>query len=143
MILDVFDEYDGIPICEYPEDIAKYPKCRVISRNDSIDNAFLDAIVKLKNRVILIEEVDRFCSPSYVDSRLDFVVRYGRHSNLSLLGISRRPAEMHRNLTANALRIHSFRMTEPRDIQYFRQVSADFADRIKALGKYQYETIDL
>jgi DNA helicase HerA-like ATPase len=138
VVLDVFNEYRNLESVNV-NDIDRYEKCRVVAYNHQVEDIFLDNILELENRTIIIEEIDRFCSPHYIDERLSYLVRYGRHKNLSLIGISRRPKEIHKHLTANANYIISFRMHEPNDLKYFREINDSFANSLQHLKQYEYK----
>ncbi len=138
VVADVFNEYAPLPLAKTPQDIVDNRKIRVMMDSENAENLFLETISHLKNRTIVIEEIDRFCSPYWIEPRLDRLVRYGRHKNISIIGVSRRPVEIHRNLTANANEIISFRMIEPNDLKYFRQISTNFSMEIQHLGRYEF-----
>jgi DNA helicase HerA-like ATPase len=72
-----------------------------------------------------------------MDAGVENLIRYGRHQDVELIGISRRPAEVNRDLTANANEIYIFRTHEPRDIAYFREIlGSDVADSLPSLPKF-------
>lgn len=89
--------------------------------------------------LLIIEEADLYCSPSSIDESLDRLIRYGRHRKIDLCFVSRRPAEVHRNVTAQADEIISFRQTEPRDLEYFKKLTDHWED-LKTLKKWLYGT---
>jgi hypothetical protein len=71
--------------------------------------------------IIWAEEVDRYCSAWNINPDLKWLLNYGRHRALSLVGIARRPAAVHRDLTSQADWLVSFNTTEPRDLAYLGQ----------------------
>lgn len=86
---------------------------------------------------LVAEEISWAISPAKMDPRIEILIRMGRHKGVELIGISRRPAEVNRDLTANAGTIHIFRTTEPRDIKYFRDLlGRDAAERLPRLPEY-------
>lgn len=82
------------------------------------------------------EEVDFFISPSRLDPGFERLIRYGRHRGVELIAISRRPAEVNRNLTAQSSRLFIFKMHEPRDIAYFRSIIGPEAEKIPELPDF-------
>ena len=90
---------------------------------DKMETEFFKLCLVMSSCLIVIEETDLYCTTSQIEPSLDRLVRYGRHRNLDLVFLSRRPAEVHRNITAQADVIISFRQTEPRDLEYFKQIS--------------------
>lgn len=86
-----------------------------------------------------IEEADIQCSPQFIPPSMDRLVRYGRHWRVSLLVVSRRPAEISRHLTAQADTIVAFQTFEPRDLDFFRaRCGGDFAESIAGLNRYKW-----
>jgi hypothetical protein len=109
------------------------------------DEAFdtLSAMVRVIGEVApvlyVIEEADIQCSPQYIPDSMDRLVRYGRHWRVSLLVVSRRPAEISRHLTAQADTIVAFQTFEPRDLDFFRaRCGGDFAESIAGLKRYTW-----
>jgi len=144
IVLDVNgDDYTDLQIAESELDYQKYKKLRVVAYNSDIEDSFFESITKLHDRIIVIDECDRFCSPYNINDNLDSLIRYGRHKNISMILISRRPAELHRNITANTNEIICFKMIEPRDIEYLRKIDVDFANKVKNLGLYEFAKIKL
>jgi hypothetical protein len=78
-------------------------------------------IYEVGNLMFVAEEVDQATSAGFAGREFGQLLRRGRHRKVSMIGITRRPAEIPRELTANAGRIISFRATEPTDVQYFRK----------------------
>jgi energy-coupling factor transporter ATP-binding protein EcfA2 len=88
----------------------------------------------LGDMMLCAEEVDQATSAGYSGPEFGNLLRRGRHRGVSVIGISRRPAEIPRELTANAYRIVAFRSTEPRDLAYYRAVMGEAAaERIRTL----------
>ena len=92
--------------------------------------------------VLLLDEVDLICGPSAGrDNPVLWAANYGRHSGLMLICTARRPARIHRDLTALADRIILYRLTEPRDLAYVREYcGAEMADRVARLGSHESVT---
>ena len=93
----------------------------------------------LPSVVVLLDEVDRMCSPSTIPEGLRRLVNYGRHFNVSLVAVARRPRQMHRDVTANADRICIGQTQEPRDLDYLAEfIGQELADRAAGLGEHEF-----
>lgn len=107
---------------------------------DFQDDTLFPWTVKLaeavENCTLMVDELDRHANPRQIPPELDNCVRYGRHWGVSLLAISRRPAEIPRIVTSQAEVIHTFRLNEPRDVQYVRQFVGDEA--FTDLGEHEH-----
>ena len=69
--------------------------------------------------VIIADELDLIAPPnSWRTEWIRDVLHYGRHLDISLIGCSRRPANVHRDVTALASTVYLGRITEPRDLDY-------------------------
>lgn len=89
--------------------------------------------------IYAVDEVDKFCSASFVPKSLKDLINYGRHRKISMICTSRRPAQVARELTSQCAEIRCFRTTEPRDIRYFADIMGDTAaNKLPTLGEYQY-----
>jgi len=90
---------------------------------------------------LVVDEVNLYCSPSGADPELLELLRLGRHARLDLYLAARRPAEVHRDVTAQADEITVFRTTESRDLDYFSRLAGqDFADRLTTLPRWHSTT---
>ena len=109
-----------------------------LTEDEQVD-LFFKAVWYVEGCSVVIEEADLFCSPFSTTPSLDRLVRYGRHKAITMVFISRRAAEISRNVTAQSDQIITFRQTEPRDIATLNQVdsSVDYS----ALGQYDYAVL--
>jgi len=82
----------------------------------------------------LIDEIDMISSPTSIPKELDSLIRYGRHQEVDIIATARRPAEVHRNLTANSDDIYVYQTHEPRDLSYLSRFMD--VDKIKSLEQY-------
>jgi hypothetical protein len=103
---------------------------------------FCRAILARGNVHLVIEELDLYCKPLSTDPEFLKLLKYGRHYGIQIIGVSRRPAEVSRDFTSQATRFITFGNREPRDIQYFRSVFGNEADRIKTLPQFHYLDIN-
>lgn len=95
-------------------------------------------VVSLEDVCFLVEEVDLYATPTKIDSEFANVIQRGRHFDIDIIGISQRPASVSRLITSQAKDIYTFKMTEPRDIDYLCfTCGADFKV-VKDLKPYFY-----
>ncbi len=106
-----------------------------------------EAVWAVGNMLLVVEEVDRFCDPSYIGDAFFRIVNYGRHAEtgpVDFLAVSRAPADVHRALTRMAYEIYCFTMGEPRDLEYLKKrVSEAYADGLQTLPPHHYRFMDL
>lgn len=86
----------------------------------------------------IIEEVDTYATPTYCPQELMTLLKKGRHYGVSMAFVSRRPAEIHRMITAQSNRFVIFRILEGRDIQYLKSILGPEADKLPALETLHY-----
>jgi len=108
--------------------------CRCIEVEDNL--ALMRVLYECPGILIAIEETSLYCSPSNLPSELARLIRYGRHKELDLVLVSRRASELHRDITANADNVVTFRQQEPRDIQYLKSFFGDDALTLQNLPDY-------
>lgn len=107
-------------------------------RIDDFDN-FCKVIYNIGNIYLLVEETDSVCNANKIYDSFAYIIRYGRHYNLDILAITRRPFDIARLLTANADKIYCFQYNEPRDLQYLRAfMPIDATEQIQTLKRYYY-----
>lgn len=94
---------------------------------------------ELKDLDLVVDEVDKICSPSYVSRNFYDIINYGRHDRINLYTSARRAAEVARTLTSNADEIVVFKTQEPADLDSLRARGFDPA-RLRSLGKFEYIT---
>lgn len=86
--------------------------------------------------VLVLDELAYWCNPSYTPGPIKLLASYGRHRGVSLLGTSRRPSEIGRNVSAMADVIVCYRTTEPRDLVYLRELFGPEVRRLPELRKF-------
>lgn len=112
----------GVPVFADPRQLSSVKFSSAILRADD-DNAAVAAFVyawHCGNIWLIVDEVDLYCSPYNSDPTLKRIVRYGRHKAINLIAISQRPANVARDVTAQADAIVIFSTTENRDLDYLR-----------------------
>lgn len=82
----------------------------------------LSVCFEVGNLIVVVDEADQYCSPSTIPASFSDIVNRGRHRQVDLIVLSRRPARVHRDITANADLWHVFQTVEARDLEYFSEV---------------------
>jgi hypothetical protein len=109
-------------------------------------------VIWRKRTLFVVDEVSQLCSPNgwTVDPiywrqhpsdtpALDHIVNYGRHVPMAMVCTSRRPASIHRDITANSKEIDCFVSAEPNDAFYFEKfIGKDAASRLQTMPKWSY-----
>lgn len=90
--------------------------------------------------VLMIDEASYWTSPSRSTPGLSRLIRYGRHWQVDLIGVARRPAETSRELSAQSTVIYIVGgIVEPRDLAYMRQILPDEAlSKSVSLDRFAY-----
>lgn len=147
IVLDSLGEYEGTVTDGLEETVRTIlavkdkPRFRIVARILAAEDAekIMRLVYEIPNCLFVIEETSLYCSPSYLPDDLARLIRYGRHREISLLFVSRRPSELHRDLTAQADLVVTFQQQEPRDITYLGQIfGRDVAASTVNLDRYQF-----
>ena len=129
---------DGRSLVEYYNRVRTFNRFCIIVRPHDMQtmDLFFRSLEKIRNTWIVIDEVDRYCTPHQIRPGLEWLINCGRHFNLSILAASRRPHKVHRDLTAQADVIVVHQMHEARDLEYM----SDFIpiDGIRHMPKLQW-----
>jgi len=94
-------------------------------------------VEKTENVFFIIEEVDYFCSAHYTPDSFNHLIQYGRHKNISLIGVSRRFADISRKFTAQMSHIATFRQVEPIDVKLLKSYGWTEAE-LRGLPDFRY-----
>ena len=125
-ILDNLAEYREGLIFETFRDLEHYFllegerfRCICRFRTEEDQEALFDFIWTVGRCTLLAEECDWY-APSDKGASAAFLnlVKYGRHQEIDIIAVSRRPAEISKMLTSQADELVSFRQTEERDLDY-------------------------
>lgn len=115
--------------------LAFYPK------NQTDFNFACEVFFALRSIDLVIEEIDFWAKSSYIPDELSWLVRYGRHRNIRLIGIVRRSMSMPILIRSQARYIYTFKQTEPQDLEYMG-LFYPYPERIKNLPPHQYILIE-
>jgi len=108
--------------------------CRTLDVDENLD--LLGVAYHCPGTMIVVEESSLYCSPQSFPREIAQLIRYGRHKQLDLVFVARRPAELHRDLTANADVLVTFQQQEPRDLEYLRAFYGDDVEDLPTLPPY-------
>lgn len=125
--------------------------CRIVYSPLDLDSGedTIEAVCTLaegyRDITIGIDELDSYLGGSRVScpSALYRCAMYGRHFNVSIIAIARRPMNLPINLTSQVSEVYTFQHTEPRDLEFFRKLAGEeCVARVKALPQYEFECIE-
>jgi AAA+ ATPase superfamily predicted ATPase len=85
-----------------------------------------------------VEEIASYVYPGYAPPYLRKIVRFGRHSSISIYATTQRPPEIPPVIRAQITKFISFRQHEPRDIEWIRQIIGDEASKLKNLKRFTW-----
>lgn len=90
---------------------------------------------------LVLDEADAFEFPEA--PCYDQVIRYGRNRDIHVIVGVRRPAELHRNISAAANQMYAFGTHEPRDVEYFEKtIFGTKAQKLITVPKYSGIYVD-
>jgi DNA helicase HerA-like ATPase len=91
------------------------------------------------NCVLVVDEIDLYANNTSPMWETMNIIRYGRHRACSLVGISQRPANVVRDLTAQADYLIMFQSTENRDIEYLAgRIGPELGEQVRNLAQFEY-----
>lgn len=141
IIVDPLREYHGLIVHSVEGLINHYKETGhfdIIFRplND-FDSEYVFSLYPLGNITFIIEEIDFFMSSSNISNDLSYIIKYGRHYGINILGIARRTQEVNKLLTSQANKIWVSRMQEVADLAYFQKLGFN-PEQIKTLPDYVF-----
>jgi len=146
IILDPMAEYEDGLIFEDFESLADYylqivPDdfkfiCRFTNDNDI--NFLFRIVFEIKDLLLVCEEAEIYISPFSKQSNFLKLIRYGRHSEISLLLIARRASELSLDVRAQVTKLISFVQTDPNDLIKMDKLGLT---NLENLPLYKYEEI--
>ena len=92
------------------------------------------------NLTVVIEEISNFSNAHALSPILEKIVRFGRHRDMSIIGITQRFSDIGLLLRNNLDMLVCFNLTAPNDINYLREIEfiGDNADSVPKLKRYQF-----
>jgi len=87
--------------------------------------------------LFVIEEAEIYLDPRSINKDFLWLIRYGRHKNISLLCVARRVPEITIDFRAQCSSIISYKQTEPNDLKLLNDYGFD-SDKILNLSDHEY-----
>lgn len=148
IVIDALFEYDNGIIFNHLDDLIDYYEfsyfgvhnktliCRFAS-DDEMELLF-QFIYQIGNCLMVVEEAEIYISPSSRKGAFLYLVRYGRHKDISILGVARRGAELSLTFRAQTNTIISFCQTDPSDVKKMELLGLYEVDKLK---NYKYISV--
>ena len=149
VIFDTLHEYHGTIVTTFPDflDLAQErhdAEFRIICRYMSnVEYEYTAKAVRvLGNCLVVLEEVEAYLSSYEKDTEnpINWLISFGRHVNVSILGIGRTVTEIPKKLRAQFTSITTFVQTEPADLAYLEAQGFD-PDDVSSLEQFDYITV--
>jgi len=110
-----------------------------LEENEAESFDFVCAVAgAIENVCLIIEEVDTYATPSIIPFELKKLLKIGRHYGVSMIFVSRRPAEINRLITSQAQRFVCFKTIEPNDVRYLRSIIGNPALELPEMPMLSY-----
>lgn len=147
IIVDVFNEYEKGIIFNSFLDLLEYHKknnpenFRYIARFESdLDYDYLFKFCyEVGNLTLLVEEAEIYINPYQKRNEFLKLVRYGRHREISIIGIARRVTELSTDFKAQVNKIYSFKQTLPRDLKIMQELGFE---NLESLNEHKYAIVE-
>lgn len=145
VVIDILDEYAGYCVRDFPEflEADRSGRSRIVCKfTDDLDVTY--ALLYLWERgeiTVVLEEVDQQAASFSINPALEQLIKYGRHRNLSIIGVTRRPFEITALLRSQADSVVTFRQGEPRDLVFLREAFGGDPGTISSLPPHHYAVL--
>jgi len=107
---------------------------------DELDDYFFKFCYSLSNITVIVEEADLYSNAFSANEYFEKIIKYGRHKNINLIAVSRRPAEISKTLISQSDYVITFQQILKRDIDFFR-LYINNPERLKELKVGQYRIV--
>ena len=109
--------------------------CAWLSKDEEIDE-LLEYVYELGDLTLLIDEMDTLCDGGRLRPGLHNIVASGRHSSVSLVGISQVPHDFPKRLRSQTRKFFVFQMQEEDDVKWIAKRGFD-PEEVKALPLHE------
>ena len=154
IVFDPLSEYHGGLVCRSFDEFvsyftSEYPRtfkivCRfrgeTIEETDEMYDKAARAVWEIGNCLLVVEEAEQFLSSGNESHFINYLISFGRHKQISILALGRRPVEISIKLRAQFTSIFSFRQTEPRDLEYLSLWGFSPGD-LSTLEPFKFSTV--
>lgn len=144
VVIDEMLEYEGNICYDFNQSFneMKKEKFFVVCRfNNDIDlQKLFYSLRYVKDLLLVVEESEIYLSSRTKKSSNDYflyLVRYGRHFNISILGIARRVTELNIEFRSQVNEIYVSKFSEPKDLEIFEKIGIS-KEKILALKEYEF-----
>lgn len=146
IVWDTLGEYTQFDGVESVGELIEYVYPRIDGVFQVVINSMIDDDLEqvcrvagaVKNLHLIVEEVDTYATPGKAPYELKRLLKIGRHYGVSMIFVSRRPAEINRLITSQSQRFIMFRMFEPGDIRYLKSIIGPEAMELTELKPLHY-----
>lgn len=111
-----------------------------MSNDAEIDNLFL-FVREIENFLLVVEESEIYISPFAKKNNFLWIVRYGRHKEISILAIARRAVEFSHDFRAQLNTLYTFKHTNFRDVEMMKKMGVIDVDKLNS-EKYEFKKVD-
>lgn len=149
LILDPLGEFSGTVFHDFDtfaaymaERLDPSHDFRIVCRfSEDVDVEYFFILARqIRCFTLCIDEAEIYLDPRSMNEDFLWIIRYGRHKEISLIAVARRVPELSVDLRAQASTIITFLQSEPRDLKNLEGYGFN-PDRVRSLPLFQYLTI--
>lgn len=129
ILVDSLSEYEGFTVYETFDDFLNeietngVASCITRFTTDAENEALFDFAFSFSPHTLVIEEINKYCSSAWASDELIRLIRYGRHRQINIVGVTQRPYDLPKLLTSQVDVWELFQIVEPRDIDYLEKAT--------------------
>lgn len=112
-----------------------------LDNDDDIETFFLMAF-HFSSHYLIVEEINKYCSSAYISKGLTKIIRYGRHKEINVIGITQRSFDLPKIITSQCDIYILFQQHEPRDIEYLEKSTGQDLSKLKNLNQHNHIIIE-
>jgi len=118
--------------------------CRSVEDETDCSDVLFTVLSNFSGWHIVIDEVDKFCSPQQLPRPLGNLINFRRHYGIQLTVVARRASRIHKDLTALASTIYLFRAHGRLDLDFIKgEVGEEYSDRCRSLNPREHIRIEI
>ncbi len=149
VICDPLDEYIGghiyDNIFDFRDDFPRLyfrPEFRAVCKFtvDEYYDQLFQFVFNYRKFTLMVDETDMFARHNSILLSFRRLLSYGRHREIDLILMSRRPYDLHALVRSQADEVISFQQKEPRDLQYIGSMGFD-QDQVRNLNFEDHEFV--
>lgn len=147
LIVDLFDQFKGVRYFSGEAALQHITQNRylkiaepvIVQTFDPVEFNLVCRIAQEHRDVLLVvDEVDFFDNPRSQDQAFKELIHLGRHYGVDMITTCRRPANISRDLTSQTKEFYIFRITEPRDLAWLKELHHEIPDLVRNLKEFHY-----